>query len=486
LKFSVIIPLEFHRGQGTHCVTAWCRHQTFPMHDFEIICVMPITYPAADRQAIEAVLRPQDRLIPSNAAHDMTHCVEGAAVARGENLFFTESHVWPEPDVLEASAQTLEHNPDWAGFSCRTTRIANSRLAEAEADMYEADTDYGMNVHAWRKILDACFVTRRREYFAAGGFDDRLGHFAEWALAAAYHRHSFKVGYAPQIILRHYYIGQLTETDKFSRDFIDGEIRYFSENDGLTPLLEPPEEWLLRGNWDRNRNKALLRALLPYLARRGRRTSGPGLLVTLKAIAACLPIAMFGVGLAFSGEVLRRLWRRVLLEWALRLGSRETLSRRYISYQVALVRERRLQQIARLGEATLAGANCTFVSLGHPDSATAIAGFHSIEVNEGVKFRWSKPAAIIAVKVPAGPFELRLRCLANQPLMEGSRVRFFINETPVRTSDVVLEGDEIFLFGEGHERCVARLAWICNPLTERNGKRRLGLPVVSVTVDGGN
>jgi hypothetical protein len=204
MQFSVIIPLEFHRGQGTRCVEAWCRDQVFPGHDYEVLCIMPRSYPARGRRAIETVLRPHDRLIESESSHDMAHCVEGAAVAKGEIFFFTESHVWPEPGVLRSCAAVLEQNPDWSSFSCKTDRVTRSLLGEAAADMYEWDIDHAMNFHPWLKILDQCFVTRRAEYFAAGGFDPRLGHFAEWTLSEKYHDSGFEVGYAPHIRLSHY------------------------------------------------------------------------------------------------------------------------------------------------------------------------------------------------------------------------------------------------------------------------------------------
>ena len=77
----------------------------------------------------------------------MALCAHGAALARGTYLFFTESHVWPEHDVLVASKQVFDDHPDWAAFSCRTTRVAPNRVAQLEADLYEHDIDQAMNNH---------------------------------------------------------------------------------------------------------------------------------------------------------------------------------------------------------------------------------------------------------------------------------------------------------------------------------------------------
>ncbi len=484
MKFSVIIPLEFHRDQGAKCVAAWCRDQTFPRQDCEVICVMSPTYPVVGRQAIEALLQPQDRLICSNGSHDMTHCVEGAAVAKGENLFFTESHVWPEPDVLQASTTMIEQNPDWAGFSCKTLRVVSNRLAEAEADMYEEAIAYGMNVHPWRKILDQCFVTRRNEYFAAGGFDDRLGHFAEWALAASYHSCGFKIGYAPHIVLHHFYIGHLPETDKFAKDFVDGEILYLIENADRTLLVKAPDEWSVRGNWDRDRAQALLKDLWCHVIRRRPTSSGPDLALTLKQLVACLPIAVAGTGAARLVAAVKRLWCRALLEGALRGGSNRTLLHRYIHYQAAIVHERRLRQITRFGRTHNVLTPDEMLRFGELDSATAITGFHVIETYGGVKFRWSRPAAIVEMRAPAGRLRLRLRCLPDALYLPQERLSFFFNEQPISPKDIVLRKDEIVLLVDSSRGRMSRLAWICKPRVERGtSRRRLGLPVIDLRVE---
>src|SRR5258708_3399502 len=157
--FSVIIPLEYHRGQWERCWQGW-QSQTLDRDSFEIILVVPPDFP--ERGKLRELADPAPRLEYSQHSHDIALSADGAAAARGKFLFFTESHCWPEPDVLERCLQAFFANADWAGFSCKSLRVCPNRLSEAEADMYEADTDYGMIVHPWRKILDVCFAPRRR------------------------------------------------------------------------------------------------------------------------------------------------------------------------------------------------------------------------------------------------------------------------------------------------------------------------------------
>ena len=57
--FSVIIPLEYHRGQWQRCWRAW-HAQTLPRSQFETIMVVPPDFP--EQEKLPAQLGPQDRL----------------------------------------------------------------------------------------------------------------------------------------------------------------------------------------------------------------------------------------------------------------------------------------------------------------------------------------------------------------------------------------------------------------------------------------
>jgi hypothetical protein len=92
--------------------------QRMPAKDFELICLLPNDDPDRLGDLIRLLLRPHDQLTLCGAHHDMDLCAHGAALARGTYLFFTESLVWPEHDVLFASKQVFDDHPDWAAFSC--------------------------------------------------------------------------------------------------------------------------------------------------------------------------------------------------------------------------------------------------------------------------------------------------------------------------------------------------------------------------------
>jgi hypothetical protein len=176
VRFSVIIPLEFHRGYVQACLRRWTREQTYAPERYEVVATgCRGSMDAEARRAVERELRPQDRLLLYDDPHDVALCARAAVEAKGDVLFFTESHCLPEADALERAEDTLRDRPEWSGFSGRSIPITHNRLSVAEAEMYDADIRYGMEEHPWRKILDHFFVVRTDRYRDAGGFRPELG-----------------------------------------------------------------------------------------------------------------------------------------------------------------------------------------------------------------------------------------------------------------------------------------------------------------------
>ena len=205
LRFSVIVPLGAQRGQTEACLRGWTREQTFPRDRYEVLAIGHLrSLQTREIAAIRGLLAPPDRLLEHDQPHDVALSVRGAREARGELLFFTESHVLPDPETLRRTDEAVRADPGLAGLSGRSLRITHNSLGETEADMYEADIRYGMEQHPWRKILDQCFIAWRRPYFEAGGFREEFGHFAEWLLAAHMYGLGYRIGYAPEVELRHY------------------------------------------------------------------------------------------------------------------------------------------------------------------------------------------------------------------------------------------------------------------------------------------
>jgi hypothetical protein len=163
--------------------------------------------------------------------------------------------------------------------------------------------------------------------------------------------------------------------------------------------------------------------------------------------------------------------------------SRRAVSHWFIAYQRALIRDRRLHQISARVSAARAPHRARVLAFGDPATAGAITGFHTIETHGGTDFRWSEAAAITEIEVPAGRLRLRLRCLEVARGLATVRPVFFFNDRLVRPEKMALRGDGIELLVESSRPGRAHLLWICKPLRESGTKRRLGLPVISLSVE---
>src|SRR5947207_15801802 len=111
--FSVIIPLEFHRGQWERCWQNW-NVQTVERSAYEIILVVPPGFHEHNLLKVLSV----DRLEFSSRSHDIDLCAEGAAKARGKYVIVTEAHCRRESGVHAHCLEAIHANRGSSGFSC--------------------------------------------------------------------------------------------------------------------------------------------------------------------------------------------------------------------------------------------------------------------------------------------------------------------------------------------------------------------------------
>ena len=468
--FSIIIPLEFHRGQWEQSWLGWTS-QTADQSLYEIILVVPPDFTA--REELTALAGGRARLEFTNSDHDIGLCAFGAAKARGRYLFFTESHCRPEPDVIDLCIRAIDAHPDWAGFSCRSVPICLNCLAEAEAAMYQADIEFGMTQHPWRKVLDQCFVTRRDVYEECGGLRAELGHFAEWVLAAGYFARGYSIGYLEDARFHHYYAGRIGELKAFTLDFVQGEIRYLSEarHDPGSELLEIPVEWSERGNYDASLARHALNALVRYsLSGRGWkrpdeklhafwRWAGPALLGDLRARAA----ARLAVAHA-----------RTVLAVLTVVGSSEAIAGGMKCYIASLIRLQRLDCIrrARRPAAGLLG-----------DHVVAQLGFHAVESSVGHTFRWSEPQAAVRITGARGRNTVCIQSPALRAPLEKIGAHFYLDGARVDPAAIAIGCDSYTLSLDLPPSGIATLAWACPVLRGVGDARRLGLSIVAIEIE---
>lgn len=471
--FSIIIPLEYHRGQWEQSWLGWTS-QTADKSLYEIILVVPPDFMARDE--LEALAGDKARLEFTESEHDIGLCAFGAGKARGLYLFFTESHCWPEPDVLALCIRAIEAHPDWAGFSCHSVPICHNRLSVAEAAMYQADIEFAMKQHPWRKVLDQCFVTRRDVYWECGGLREELGHFAEWVLAAAYHARGYSIGYLEEARFHHYYIGEIGELKKFTLDFVQGEIRYFGEErrDPGSELLEIPIEWSGRDDRDPSLARHALNALLRY-SLSGRGWSRPD--EKLRAFCRWAGPSLLGNLPAHCSAQLAAAWARGVLTVLTIVGSSDAIAdwmRRYIA---SLIRFQRLDCIHRVGQDARPAAGL----LGK--DVLAQTGFHEVESSAGFTFRWSEPQAAIRIKGHPGRNTVHIRSPALHAPLEKIDVCFYLDGVRIDPAAVAIGRDGYALNLDLPSSGIATLAWSCPVFRGRDDARSLGLSVGSIDLE---
>ena len=471
--FSVIIPLEFHRGQWEQSWLAWMS-QTADRSLFEIILVVPPDFSA--HAELKELAADAARIEHAGLNHDIGLCAFGAGKARGKYLFFTESHCRPEPDVIDLCIRAIDDHPDWAGFSCRSVPICHNRLSEAEAAMYQADIEFGMTQHPWRKVLDQCFVTRRDVYEECGGLREELGHFAEWVLAAGYFARGHTIGYLEEARFHHYYVGRIGELKTFTLDFVQGEIRYLSESrrDPGSELLEIPCEWSQPDDVDRPLALHAMNALMRYsLAGRGWKRHDE----ILRALLRWAASALFGNLSARLAARLGTIHARVVLTVLTIVGSSDAVARWLKRYIASLIRMQRIECIRRLREPARPAPKL----LG--DHVIAQLGFHAVETSAGYTFRWSEPQAAVRIKGRPGRNKICIQSPALRAPLDKIGTQFYLDGARVDPAAIEIGRDSYTLSLDLPSSGIATLAWACPVLTGGREVRRLGLSVVAIDLD---
>lgn len=468
--FSIIIPLDDHRGQWRQSWLGWTS-QSVDRSLYEIILAVP---PDAQLRAdIEALVGDKAYLEYSESSHDIELSALAAGKARGFYLFFTESHCRPEPDVLELCLRAIEDHPDWSGFSCRSIPACHNALSEAEAAMYQSDIEFGMKVHPWLKVLDQCFVTRRDVYEECGGLRTDLGHFAEWVLAANYYARGHVVGYLDEARVHHYYVGKLDELEIFTIDFVQGEIRYLAEGrrDPGSKLLEVPIEWSERDNCDISLARHALNALMRY-SLSGRGWKRPDEM--LRAFCRWAVPSLVGNLPARGSARLAASWARAVLTLLTIVGSSNEIERWMRRYVASLIRLQRLDCIHRIGRGAVPVAEL----LG--EHVLAQAGFHAVEVSADHTFRWSEPQAAVRINGPPGRNTVCIRSPAFRASLERIGTYFYLDGARVDPAVIVIGRDSYTLDLDLPPSGMAILAWVCPAFRGRGDARYLGICVASI------
>ena len=233
-RLSVVVPLPDHRGHGVEAIRSWTKEQTHSPDEFEVVVIIDGREPEIEA-AVAALLGPGDQLIqvPQASLHECYNA--GAHAARGEILFFTESHVKAAPDCVE---QMLSHFAK-GGEDCVAVAsggIDEDRFAGQEQLIYEEALP-GRIAGGWNLCTVRGFAVQRAAFEGAGGFASRYGHFSELLLGAALAHHGARLGYAPLARVWHFNSGTVQHFSRELNAFGRDEIRFRAEQPD-SPLLE--------------------------------------------------------------------------------------------------------------------------------------------------------------------------------------------------------------------------------------------------------
>jgi hypothetical protein len=495
MRFSVIIPLEFHRGVADRCVRGWSQNQTYARDRYEVLVAVPQDHAPDQVREIAALLGAGDRIIRYPARHDMDLVVAAANVALGSHLVFTESHCFPETDFLEQADAVLAEHPDWSGFSGRGTPVTHNLLSEIEAEMYEKHILANMLHHEWLKLRDACFVVSKADYARVGGFESQYGHFAEWLLAARFYRANLVLGYDPRPTVAHYYIGDFSTLEEFTADFALGEMRFASNSsdDNCLDLFEEIPTWRKQRDRDPFASGCILQVLLTDLLRCfDPRDTGHS-----PRNLANWPWAevLYWFGMRFFPKnapryfVLR--WKcyrsRRQTEKLLRRGAREAAAAKFLQW---------LRQCVEIShQKFLAETSPSLHTLPRPVrnhsewragryERLATAGMHALERRGRVTFRWSRPAAVIQLPELPGP----VRITIEWAVPHDKKARFYLVGRGLAPIDANHLDDTVteLIVPEGTAN--AMLALVSGKLVKPEDGRSLGVAIASVccrTLDWG-
>jgi hypothetical protein len=140
LEFSVIIPLEFHRGQALQCVEGWTRGQTFPREHYQVFIAAPEGYPDSDWDSVRAWRRRHAEAM-SRRRPPETVIWRPDDAFRGQNLHGREEHAgerlrWTGPGEITPFELYLGPPKAWALTLQlhRATPIVNVRAARLKVN----------------------------------------------------------------------------------------------------------------------------------------------------------------------------------------------------------------------------------------------------------------------------------------------------------------------------------------------------------------
>ncbi|HSI38400.1 MAG TPA: hypothetical protein VK946_04955 [Methylotenera sp.] len=496
---SIIIPVEYHRGQAIECIRGWAQEQDYPANQYQIILCAPNTLETEMEVDIRALLRPWDRLEKCAFNHDMSLVAAAAHSAESKILLFTESHCIPKNNAISSMLATVTEHPEWSGFSCQTSPITHNLLSEIESDIYVKHIRQALESTGWQKVVDQCFLVRRDAYFEAGGFRPSFGHFAEWLLAAEMHRLGKVIGIYSPIVISHYYTGDLQDLQGFTLDFARGQIKYLAEHQTeptITYFPEIPElqEYCQRSNKDYRavawaKTIALLTTLIYFLRSIKNGQSHASMLVVLgdwfESVLKAFSLKSLKIWISYKVFLQKK-----RLKLALHNKDKSLAKIEFIAWFAKLASLARLQYLLDnpllLGSAVrnrnfpVSGELNFQITAQNNSSTEWLGAFDSEENAEGESFFWSKPTTSVWLPLYEGHYRITIEWDKVRPLPSFELFNVNFNGISVAKNAISLNTTTLVIEVISEAKSWHQLIWSVAPLSAAMDKRLLGLPIKSI------
>lgn len=421
-RFSILIPVEGHRGDLLDCLAGW-RDQTIIRDHFEILLLSDGNDLGSPKEmAIRGLV---DRILCEEGASQTCLYDLGARESRGHFLVFTESHCVPGPEflnLLDLHLRATGHT----GACCRMIPQSDNALARMDELLCEEGCSIYRQQGDWRKFNVQGVALARDAYLGVGGLQHRYDRFAEMLLAASLRDHGLTMSYAEKPTVRHRFRTNLRDVLADIEAYVGGENLYRAEHAGkdqvghsFLPVLSQDEHkpQLLNN---------LARTLLADFLRQGW-LRGQGVLrgAFLEATKRWLHGGRLAYWLATLGT-----WVSVakchLFRW-----HRKWLERAYRQVWVSASRRTRLgflldQWKPRPAQLVEQG-RVAITDLADSDWF----GLHALESYDGEPFRWTHRTAVIRLNLGRGEQEIVLetRGVRREPVpleliayLDGSRL----------------------------------------------------------------
>jgi hypothetical protein len=482
---TVVYPLAYPRGRAVDRVRTWTESQSLARNRYRVVVASDGTDPAQERE-VEATLGPHDALVraPGQDHGGLTNA--GAARATTPWLVLTEGHCRADPGCLEAAVQWITTGPVEGAGNFTIGHDDQYLLARLSRRWFDEIHARWRTPDEWPRLHRAAFAIRADLFKAVGGFEPAYGQFAAPLLSARLLERGVAIGPVSGAVVVHVDDERMWSHHADTADHASGELDARSKSDPVffERYFGHVSLWANRLRHRPRLAWVLFRAVAVAALASPRRL--PGLVAPLWSLASACVI---GVGprvwlnrlaIALDEVAVERVPLPAAWQWSRFLRAH---ARVVHLAQLTWIRHRNAHVPPRSGT-----GYWPIESVG----SDMIVGVHGLERAGERWFRWTEPIVWLRVAPPPGEHELRVETTGMRGPVLGAVVAVVADGHVLPRALLGEEGSTLVVRLTAEWSAAARdgLVLVCSPLVPaRSGVRdgrRLGLPVLSVTVRPGS